>query len=411
MNERELVELGQNASAPTSENCCSPSIQHEIAVADRYSQAAQAKEAALCCPVNYRQDLLEAIPEEIIQRDYGCGDPSSFVREGETVLDLGSGGGKLCYIAAQVVGPQGQVIGVDCNQEMLALARKYQSEVAEKIGHDSVSFRCGVIQNLALDLEQYDQECQKLESTGIENLLDRRRLEQQLAKTSPMIEDDSIDCVVSNCVLNLVRPDDRRQLFQEIHRVLKVGGRAAISDIVADEDVPEAMKNDPELWSGCISGAWREDQFVEEFKKAGFQGIEIAKRESEPWQTVQGIEFRSVTIIAYKADAGVCLERNQAVIYKGPFQQVVNDDGQVFYRGERMAVCDKTFQAAIRPPYQDHFYPVEPATNIPLESAQLFDCTVTSVRAPGQTKAGSASEAESIRSDSQDCCGGSSSCC
>ena len=141
--------------------------------------------------------------------------------------------------------------------------------------------------------------CIRDRSSGIDNILDRRRLEQRLAAEQPMIEDDSVDCVVSNCVLNLVRPDDRRQLFAEIFRVLKVGGRAAISDIVSDETVPEHLQNNAELWSGCISGAWREDQFLEEFEAAGFEGMFLAKRESEPWQTVEGIEFRSVTCLLY----------------------------------------------------------------------------------------------------------------
>ena len=145
------------------------------------------------------------------------------------VLDLGSGGGKLCYIAAQIVGKEGKVIGVDCNQEMLGLARQYQAEVAQKIGHDVVSFRCGVIQNLGLDLELYQSELEKLESDGVSNILDRRRLEQKLETEQPMIESGSVDCVVSNCVLNLVRPEDRKQLFAELFRVLKVGGRAAVS--------------------------------------------------------------------------------------------------------------------------------------------------------------------------------------
>ena len=86
------------------------------------------------------------------------------------------------------------------------------------------------------------------------NILDRRRLEQKLETEQPMIESSSVDCVVSNCVLNLVRPEDRKQLFAELFRVLKVGGRAAISDIVSDETVPEHLQNNADLWSGCISG-------------------------------------------------------------------------------------------------------------------------------------------------------------
>ena len=95
----------------------------EQAVGGRYSQAAQQREAELCCPVNYDPKYLSVIPDEIIERDYGCGDPSAFVREGDTVLDLGSGGGKICYIASQIVGPRGRIIGVDVNEETLAKYR------------------------------------------------------------------------------------------------------------------------------------------------------------------------------------------------------------------------------------------------------------------------------------------------
>src|SRR5262249_12476820 len=96
----------------------------ESAVRQRYSDAAKAREASLCCPVDYDPRYLRAIPEEVIERDYGCGDPSRHVREGDVVLDLGSGGGKICFIAAQIVGPRGRVIGIDMNDDMLALARR-----------------------------------------------------------------------------------------------------------------------------------------------------------------------------------------------------------------------------------------------------------------------------------------------
>src|SRR3990167_5245606 len=90
----------------------------ENVVRERYAQGAQAKEEALCCPTNYDPKYLKVIPEEILEKDYGCGDPSRFIKEGDVVLDLGSGGGKICYIASQVVGPKGKVIGVDFNPEI-----------------------------------------------------------------------------------------------------------------------------------------------------------------------------------------------------------------------------------------------------------------------------------------------------
>src|SRR5436190_2974422 len=129
------------------------SLPVEDAVRQRYSGGAQAVEQALCCAVPYDPRYLEAIPEEILQRDYGCGDPTPYVRAGDTVLDLGSGSGKVCFITAQVVGPAGHVIGVDCNRDMLELARRYRPAVAERLGFDNVDFRCGLIQDLRLDLD------------------------------------------------------------------------------------------------------------------------------------------------------------------------------------------------------------------------------------------------------------------
>jgi SAM-dependent methyltransferase len=236
---------------------------YEASVHARYSAAARQREQSLCCPVRYRRDYLDAIPVEILDRDYGCGDPTPYVRQRETVLDLGSGGGKVCYILAQVVGPTGRVIGVDCNQEMISLARRYRGDVAQRLGYANVEFRYGMIQDLALDLEQLVEETGGLRIGNPQDWVTLRQAEQRLRRDRPMVPDDSIDCVVSNCVLNLVRPEDRRQLFAEIFRVLRLGGRVAVSDIVSDEDVPEQLQQDPELWSGCISGAFREDRFFD----------------------------------------------------------------------------------------------------------------------------------------------------
>ncbi len=115
-----------------------------------------------------------------------------------------------------------------------------------------------------------------------------------------MIANEGIDVVVSNCVLNLVRNEDRLQLFNEIFRVLKPGGRAVISDIVSNGPVPQHLQDDATLWSGCISGAFEEHAFANAFTNAGFVEVEILVRQNEPWQTVEGIEFRSMTIRAWK---------------------------------------------------------------------------------------------------------------
>ena len=358
----------------------------EASVHSRYADAAREKEESLCCPVRYPREYLEIIPQEILDRDYGCGDPTPYVREGDTVLDLGSGGGKVCYILSQVVGRHGRVIGVDCNPDMLALARGYREQVAAKVGYANVDFRYGLIQDLGLDREALAEEAAGLKIQSAADFLVVRQLEQRLRHERPMVADESVDCVVSNCVLNLVRPEDRHQLFADVFRVLRLGGRVAISDIVSDEDVPDHLQEDPQLWSGCISGAFREDQFLEAFEQAGFYGIQIAARQAEPWRTVEGIEFRSLTVTAHKGKQGPCLERRHAVIYRGPFKQVEDDDNHVYYRGQRMAVCDKTFHLLQQEPYSHQFEYIEPLESVPLESATRFDRSRPKHRHPRETK-------------------------
>ncbi len=246
------------------------------AVQERYSAAAQEFELALCCPVaNYDKALLEPIPDEVLERDYGCGDPSRFVEAGDTVLDLGSGGGKICFIASQIVGAAGKVIGVDRNREMLELAERARPQVAEKTGFNNVEFRIGNIQDLGLNLNLMETWLADHEIKQREDLLALEAEQKRLRKEQPLIEDNSIDIVLSNCVLNLVGEEDRHQLFKELFRVVKRGGRVAISDIVCDEDVPQHLKDNDELWSGCISGAFREDKFLEVFADADFYGVEL----------------------------------------------------------------------------------------------------------------------------------------
>jgi SAM-dependent methyltransferase len=361
-------------------------IEVEQVVRTRYSQGAQERVADLCCPVDYDPRYLKAIPEEVLERDYGCGDPSRHLKEGETVLDLGSGTGKICFIASQVVGPAGKVIGVDMTDDMLEVARRNAPRVADRIGFANVEFRRGRIQDLALDFDLLDRELARHPVTDAEGLLRASTLADELRRSRPLVADDSVDVVVSNCVLNLVGGGEKTRLFREIYRVLKTGGRAVISDIVSDEAVPGELQNDPELWSGCISGAMSESGFLEAFEAAGFHGIRILERQAEPWRTVDGIEFRSLTVEAFKGKAGPCLERLQAVVYKGPFREVLDDDNHRMRRGERYAVCDKTFRLYQQEPYRGHFEPIEPQVEIPLEGAAPFDCSRTAPRHPRETK-------------------------
>ena len=358
----------------------------ETIVRQRYAAGANARADQLCCPVDYQSDYLKVIPREVIERDYGCGDPSRYLREGEIVLDLGSGTGKICFIAAQIVGPRGKVIGVDMTDEMLEVARRNAPIVAGRIGYANVEFRKGRIQDLALDLELLDRRLKQNPITNAASFLAADELAEELRCKRPLVASDSVDVVVSNCVLNLVEPKSKRMLFDEIFRVLTKGGRAVICDISSDEAVPDEMQNDAELWSGCISGALTEEGFLAAFESAGFYGIQILKRDRDPWRTVQGIEFRSVTVEAFKGKQGVCFERNQAVIYRGPFKEVLDDDNHRMERGRRYAVCDKTYNLYKKAPYREFFELVDPIVDVPLSEAKPFDCSRTSLRHPKETK-------------------------
>jgi len=382
-------------------------VSVEQVVRDRYSLGAETRVAALCCPTDYDPRYLEVIPQEVLERDYGCGDPSQYLKEGETVLDLGSGTGKICFIAAQVVGETGRVIGIDMTPEMLTVARQAAPAVASQLGFSNVEFRRGRIQDLRLDLDLLEEVMVENPVGDVEGLLEIQGRSDELRANQPLVDNDSVDVVVSNCVLNLVDNRQKEVLFEEIYRVLRRGGRAVISDIVSDEPVPDAMQNDPDLWSGCLSGALTEEGFLAAFEEAGFHGVRILIRQQEPWQTVSGIEFRSVTVEAFKGKEGPCWERNQAVIYRGPFKEVLDDDDHRLERGRRYAVCDKTYNLYRQEPYRDSFEFVEPLEEIALEGAQPFDCSRTPLRQPKETKG----RDYDLTSTAAESCCGPEGCC
>lgn len=395
-----------------SSSASTPTRDLESEVHRRYAAAALAVEAELCCPTTpHDPDLLALLPREIVETDYGCGDPSAWVGAGETVLDLGSGSGKACYVAAQKVGARGRVIGLDANDEMLALARRHQGAMAERLGYANVSFHKARIQDLALDLDAANAWLADHPLRSVEDVSGYEAHCAELRRSQPVVADGSVDVIVSNCVLNLVRPEEKELLFGEMYRVLGQGGRAVISDIVCDEDPTAAILEDPALWSGCISGAYREDAFLEAFAAAGFHGIEIVERAEEPWQVIDGIEYRSVTVRAFKGKDGPCLERNQAVIYRGPWSRVSDDDGHSFARGQRMAVCDKTFRLLTDPrgPYADTIYAISPREDVPLEKALPYARRASPIRSPQETKgadyhATRTADGPSCASDTNGCC-------
>jgi SAM-dependent methyltransferase len=167
------------------------------------------------------------------------------------------------------------------NDEMRALAEKHRRVIGDRLGYHNVEFRKGRIQDLRPDLALVDSYLESpvrsaSDLARFEAFCNRVRLER------PLVVDDSVDLVLSNCVLNLVRPEDKEQLFTEMFRVVRRGGRVAISDIVSDEDVPEELQRDSELWSGCISGAFREDKFLEAFDAAGSTECRSSNAMSNP---------------------------------------------------------------------------------------------------------------------------------
>ncbi|MBK16825.1 MAG: SAM-dependent methyltransferase [Prochlorococcus sp. SP3034] len=257
-------------------NCCNTSginsedtnINHKEAIQKRYGAAAIEQEECLCTPVSFNPEYLKIIPKEVIERDYGCADPTKWVKKDDIVLDLGSGSGKNSFICAQIVGKKGKVIGIDQNNDMLKLSRNSLKELTEKIGFENIKFIKGSIEEL--------------------DALDNNK--------EPIIKTSSVDIILSNCVLNLVNQKLRRNLLINIKRVLKDKGRIAISDIVSNKKVPIRLQNDPNLWSGCISGAWYEPELISDFKNLGFKNLNFAQRSKEPWKIIEDIEFRTITL-------------------------------------------------------------------------------------------------------------------
>jgi arsenite methyltransferase len=379
----------------------------EQEVLRRYKEGAEAVQPTLCCPTSYDDQYLKILPQEIIDKDYGCGDPSKYVQSGDVALDLGSGGGKICYILSQKVGAEGQVIGVDFNDVMLDLARKYQDEMAEKIGHANVEFRKGRIQDLGLNLDKVQARVESNPVNSVDEVMAFESYCERITREEPLVEDNSVDVIVSNCVLNLVKTDEKIPLFKEMFRVLKEGGRAVISDIVCDEDPTPEILADPELWSGCISGAFREDRFLEMFEEAGFHGVEILERQMDPWHVIDGVEFRSLTVRAWKTDAKKGKDCKQAVVYNGPFKAVADERGNTFQRGKRTAVGHRTYKVLTdgAGPFAAHFTGLEPLETVAPSDACCFKGQ-NSVRSAREMKGDTYSETKTDTGGG--CCGGGS---
>lgn len=265
-------------------------------VSDRYATAASSGEQ-MCCPTSYDvQHLKTFIPEEVLKISYGCGTPAGLktVREGETVLDIGSGGGIDCFEASRLVGPTGHVIGLDMTDQMLEIARKNAAIVASNLGYPSsnVEFRKGV------------------------------------ADAMPVAA-NSIDLIISNCVINLA--PNKRNVFREMFRVAKPGGRFTISDIVSDQPVPQYLVHDAKKWGDCLSGALTLTDYMAGMAEAGFLGIHLIM--FSPWQMIDGIHFFSVTLTGYKLESPRTPAAVRYATLRGPFSRVVDESGQAYLRG------------------------------------------------------------------------------
>lgn len=246
----ELVPAGGAAS------CCGPAESESSCCGTETVDEAQVSRVAEL----YQDANVADLPATVTDVAFGCGNPTaiSALEPGQVVLDLGSGGGIDCFLAAKMVGPAGKVYGVDMTPEMISLARKNQA----KVGATNVEFRLGEIEHLP-------------------------------------IADGTVDVIISNCVINL--SPDKDQVFAEAFRVLKPGGRLQVSDIVWTEPVPEAIKEDMEQWAGCIAGALQEEEYLEHIRRAGFEQVSSV---ASPYSGGKGIA--SAAVVAVKPLGGSC---------------------------------------------------------------------------------------------------------
>jgi len=240
------------------------------AVREKYGDIARSVGKTGCCgptacgcgdPISsdlYSTTETDGIPADAVAVSLGCGNPTALIdlQPGQTVLDLGSGGGIDVLLSARRVGPTGKVYGLDMTDEMLALARENQRQA----GATNVEFLKGTIEAIPLP-------------------------------------DQSVDVIISNCVINL--SVDKDAVLREAFRVLKPNGRFAVSDVVFRGDVPAEVRRSVELWVGCVAGALRDDEYASKLKAAGFVDIEL-----DPWRVYQVEDAR-----AFLSDAGIDVDR------------------------------------------------------------------------------------------------------
>jgi len=282
---------------------------------------------------SHHKEILANIDDEIMTTFYGCGSPIPEAVEGRTILDLGCGTGRDVYLASKLAGPNGFVIGIDMTDEQLDVARRHVHSQMDRFGfkEPNVDFRKGYIEDLAL--------------AGI--------------------EDQSIDVVISNCVINL--SPEKRAVFKEIFRVLKPGGELYFSDVFADRRIPENFIDDPVLHGECLSGALYTEDFrrllqgvgCHDYRVVTGHDIEIENPEIE--RKVGMIHFRSLTIRAFKLDSleDICEDYGQVATYLGTIAEAphkfILDDHHTFHNGKPMLVCGNSAAMLQETRFKEHF--------------------------------------------------------
>ena len=299
-----------------------PETAVQDSVKSLYADAAQNAHPGLCCPQPYENEYREHIPREAFDHNYGCGSPilKAGIKEGDTVVDLGSGVGIDCFVAAKLVGPNGKVIGIDMTDSMLEKAREFKKKVAATLGFDVVDFRKGAIEQVPID-------------------------------------DNSVNVVVSNCVLNLSPNKDK--VFSEINRILVGGGKVVISDIVSDRDIAEEDQQNEQLWSKCYTGAMSVYRLLDTFTQNQFVGL--TQLDEKPWKEVAGYNLGSLTLEAYKAPVPIGEEdmRRNLAIYLGPYATVIDEMGNEYERFKPVAISDSVADCLSLDAYANAFIVVK----------------------------------------------------
>ncbi|PLX48910.1 MAG: radical SAM protein [Desulfobulbaceae bacterium] len=291
-----------NAVHLTHCNCVVALADGRAAVREFYGQAARAANDDIVNPFAQSQATAAFIPEVAKQRSYGCGSPiqDAAPHAGETLVDLGSGSGVECFMAAEKVGEEGRVYGIDMTDAMLELAKESLPEVAARLGYANVAFKKGFLEEIPLP-------------------------------------DECADVVISNCVINL--SPDKRRTFQEVMRILKPGGRLVVADIVTDEAIPTAIKNNEQFRGECLGGAMQQEDLMAMLGAAGFTAMELITR--LPYRQVNDTRFYSLTFRAWKPAAA----REVEVIYRGPFAAVHTEGGRLLLKGKRTRLTLRDAQA------------------------------------------------------------------